>query len=245
MRLVPTILVIAGSVASALWAQTPAFEVATVKVNRTGNGSSNLPRLTNGRLTAQNVTLKSVLQVAYGVSALQISGPAWIDTDRYDLEARSPEGIPDSALMPMLQSLVKDRFRMAAHRETKITPVFDLVVTKGGVKFSAFDPSKIPPPPPRNGAASMIIGPTTMDQLAGNLTRAAGRPVLNKTHLEGRYFCAVTFSPLSAQANGDAITGALDIFAAVEQQLGLRMEPSKEPLEFLVIDNADPVPVEN
>jgi len=230
--------------ASVLWAQSPAFEVASVKVNHSGDGSSNAPRLTNGRLVAENATMRTILQTAYGLSALQIAGPAWIDSDRFDLEAKSPAGIPDSAMMPMLQALLKERFQMAAHSETRSTAVYDLTVTKGGPKFLPFDPAKIPEPPPRNGAAAMIIGPMTMEGLAGSLARAAGRPVVNKTGLEGRYFCAVTYSPIRAQGNaGDA--GGADIFAAVQEQLGLKLEPAKAPLEFLIVDRADRVPLAN
>jgi uncharacterized protein (TIGR03435 family) len=232
--------------ASALWAQSPVFEVTSVKVNRSGDGISNGPRLVNGRLTAENTTLRSILQVAYGLSALQITGPGWIESDRFDLDAKAPGGVPDTALMPMLQALAKDRFQLTAHRETKDTPVFELTVMKAGPKFSLFDPAHVPPQPPRNGGASMIIGPMTMEQLAGSLARAAGRPVVNKTGLEGRYFCAVGFSPLSALANGGAAdSGPGDIFAAVQEQLGLKLEPAKAPIEFLVVDHAERVPTVN
>jgi uncharacterized protein (TIGR03435 family) len=92
----------------------------------------------------------------------------------------------------------------------------------------------------------MIIGAMTMSQLAKTLTPPAGRPVVDKTGLEGRYFCAVTFSPLAAQVNGNAADVApLDIFAAVQQQLGLKLEPKKEPLEVLVVDRAERTPREN
>jgi uncharacterized protein (TIGR03435 family) len=236
------IVIVVLTAGSALRAQSPAFEVATVKVNLTDDGVSNPPRLTNGRLTAENVSLKQILQVAYGLSALQISGPGWLDSDRFDLAAKAPQGAQDSDLMPLLQSLVKERFQLTAHRESKEMPVYDLIVAKDGLKISVFDPSHIPAEPPRNGAASMIIGPMTMSQLAHALTSAAGRPVLNKTGLEGRYFCAVTFSPLAAYA---ADAGAVDIFAAVQQQLGLKLEGKKEPLEFLVVDHAVRIPREN
>jgi uncharacterized protein (TIGR03435 family) len=243
MRMVAVVLMSAGSMASPLWAQSPVFEVTSVKVNRTGDGGSNAPRLTNGRLTAENTTLRTILQVAYGLGPVQINGPAWIDSDRFDLDAKSPQGVPDAALMPMLQALVKDRFQLTAHRETRDAPVYELTVMKAGPKFSAFDPAHVPPTPPRNGAGAMIIGPMTMDGLAGSLSRAAGRPVVNRTGLSGRYFCAVTYSPLSAQVNGDSGPG--DIFAAVQEQLGLKLESAKAPIEFLVVDHAERVPTEN
>jgi uncharacterized protein (TIGR03435 family) len=243
---IAAIIMVTVAAGSALRAQSSAFEVATVKVNRSGSGGSNLPRLTNGRLSAENVTLKQLLQVAYDLNALQLSGPGWLDSDRFDLAAKSPQGVPDSDLMPMLQSLLKERFQLTLHRENKEMPVYDLIVAKDGLKISVFDPSHIPPTPPRNGAASMIIGAMTMSQLARNLTPAAGRPVADKTGLEGRYFCAVTFSPLTAQANSNmADVAPLDIFAAVQQQLGLKLEPTKAAREILVVDHAERIPREN
>ncbi len=149
--------------------------------------------------------------------------------------------------MPMLQTLLKERFQLAAHRETKEMPVYDLVVAKGGLKVTPFDPAHVPPTPPRNGATSMIIGPMTMAQLAGRITPDAGRTVLDKTGLgETRYFCAATFSSLSAQApDTTAEPGAADLFRALEQQLGLKLESAKEPLEILIVDHAERVPTEN
>lgn len=246
MRIAAGIIFVIVSTGSVLPAQSPAFEVATVKVNRGGTGASNGPRLTNGRLSAENATLKRFLQVAYDLNALQISGPAWLDSDRFDLAAKSPEGVPDSDLMPMLQSLLKERFQLALHRENKEMPIYDLIVAKEVLKISVFDPSHIPPTPPRNGAASMIVGPMTMSQLANSLTPATGRPVVDKTGLQGRYFCAVTFSPLAAQTNSNVTDVApLDIFAAVEQQLGLKLESAKATREILVVDHAERMPREN
>jgi uncharacterized protein (TIGR03435 family) len=246
MRIAARIIVVLVTTGSALAAQSLAFEVATVKVNRSGSGSSNGPRLTNGRLSAENATLKRLLQVAYDLNALQISGPGWLDSDRFDLAARSPQGVPDSELMPMLQSLLKERFRLTLHRENKEMPVYDLVVAKDGLKISVFDPSHIPPTPPRNGAASMIIGPMTMYQLANSLTPAAGRQVIDKTGLDGRYFCAVTFSPLAAQTNSSVTeVAALDIFAAVQEQLGLKLEPARALRDILVVDHVERIPREN
>ena len=146
----------------------------------------------------------------------------------------------------MLQSLLKDRFQLTVHRENKEMPVYNLTVAKDGLKISVFDPSHMPAPPPRNGAASMIIGPMTMSQLANTLTPATGRPVIDKTGLPERYFCAVAFSPLAAQTNSNATEPApLDIFAAVQEQLGLKLEPAKAVREILVVDHAERIPREN
>jgi uncharacterized protein (TIGR03435 family) len=229
-----------------LVARQPAFEVASVKVNRTGDNSSNYVRLTNGRLKATNVTLKTILQSAYVLGALQIEGPAWLESDRFDLEAKSPEGVPDNQMRPMLQSLLKERFQLAAHRESREMPVYDLIAAKSGLKAPLFDPEHIPPPPQRNGAASMIYGPFTMSQFAYAITPAAGRPVLDKTGIEGRYFCTMTYSPLAAESTDNTTgSGPLDFFAALEQQLGLKLESAKAPLPILIVDHAERVPTEN
>src|SRR5437764_13676516 len=103
--------------------------------------------------------------------------------------------------MPMLQALLKDRFHLVAHKESKEMPVYDLVMSKDGLKCSPIMGGPFPPVPPRpNGADSAIMGPMTMDGLILNMTSAAGRPIINKTGIEGRYFCVVYFSKLSVQA---------------------------------------------
>ena len=251
MRMAVDILIVAaatvltGMGAPVLRAQLPEFEVATVKANRTGSGGSNFPRLTDGRLTARNVSLLMLLQAAYDLSAQRITGPAWLHSDRFDLEGKSPQGVPDSELMPMLQALLKDRFRIAVHRETKEMPVYEMTVAKGGVKMLPYDPERpLVSPPNRGGSA--IIGAGTMAQLANMMTAPAGRPVLDKTGLDGRYTYILTFMPLSSPAAESASSSVLpDFFAAVQQQLGLKLEPKKEPIEILVIDHAERVPSEN
>ncbi len=228
-------------------AQSPTFEVATVKVNHTDSGRSSSPRLTNGRLTADRVTLSQLLQSAYGLSALRITGgPEWLNTDRFDLSGKAPQGVADTELMTMLQLLLKERFQLAVHREAKEMPVYDLVVAKDGLKISIFDPAHPPVPPARNGAESMIIGAGTMSQLADLMTRTAGRPVLDKTGLAGRYGYAMTFSPITTQLpDNTPDPGALDFFAAVKQQLGLRLEAKRETLDILIVDHAERIPAEN
>jgi uncharacterized protein (TIGR03435 family) len=246
MQVAAGIIVVILTAGSGLRAQSLSFEVATVNVNRSSDGISSYPRLMNGTVTAVNTTLSKILQVAYGLGALQIIGADWINSDRFDLQGKSPEGVPDSDVMPMLQSLLNERFHLSAHLEEKEVPVYNLVVAKEGPKFQPFDPSHPPPVPPRNGASAMIVGPMTMIQLAGSLTSAAGRPVMNKTGLDGKYFCAVAFSPLTAQSTGNTSdSGPLDIFQAVQEQLGLKLESAKTPLDILVVDHAERIPREN
>jgi uncharacterized protein (TIGR03435 family) len=249
MRISVTLFTLIGLVA-ALHAQSPAFEVATVKIHPAGDNGFSSPDLKNGTFTARNVPMRRLLRTAYNLSDLQITGPDWLGSDRYDLVAKSPQGAPDTELMPMLQALLKERFHLAVHREMKEMPVFDMVVAKGGLKIWLFDPARpvVKPPPPANPTSAMVAsnGVVTMSELAIRLTLSADRPVLDKTGLEGRYGFFLLYTMLSAQsADATAGSGPPDFFAAVEQQLGLRLEPKKESVEILVVDSANRVPTEN
>lgn len=251
MRIAKTILVIALIAAPAVLAQSPTFEVATVKANRSGENGDRRPDLRNGVLTARNVTLHTMLRAAYGLHESRIVGPDWLDSDRYDLAGKAPANVPDTEFMPMLQALLKERFQLAVHRETKEMAVFDMVVAKGGLKIWPYDPARPVPKPalPANVTSAMTAsnGVYTMAELATHLTAAASRPVLDKTGLEGRYGFFLFWTQLSADA-ADAAAGSSgppDLFAAVEQQLGLKLQPNKEPVEILIVDHAERVPTEN
>src|SRR5581483_9561367 len=171
---------------------TPKFDVATIKSNRTGSGSSNLPVLRHGRMTANNVSLLDLLDAAYGFTSLTTRGPDWLNTERFDITAKAPEGVPDTELMPMLQALLGERFKVQVHHERKRMPVYDMTVVNAGVKMSPFDGSHFPAVPPNRGG-SMIIGVLTMEDLARKITFSAGRPVIDKTNLPGRYALTLMF----------------------------------------------------
>lgn len=242
MRL-PMLVAVAIIAVPIVRAQAPAFEVVSIKANQSDSGNSNLPYLRNGKLTATNVSLLMLLEAAYDLSASRISGPSWLDSDRYDLEARSPAGVPDSDMMPMLQAMLKERFRLEIHRERKELPVYELVVAKEGLKIPLFDGTN-PPKPTRIYRGALGMGIVTMPELAKRISSPAGRPVVDKTGLEGKYSYVLTYVPLSAESRS-ASDPAPDFFEAVRQQLGLRLEPKKDAIEIIVIDHADRVPSAN
>jgi uncharacterized protein (TIGR03435 family) len=242
MRSTATLLLLTGLLTA--YAQSNAFEVASVKPNRSGSGATLAPGLRNGTLSARNASLKALIRAAYGVSDLQIVGPSWLDADRFDLAGKAPKGVPDDQLMPMLQTLLRDRFHLAVHRETKVMPAFDMVVAKRGLRIAPFDPAH-PVTPPAGYSGRLNFGVATMPELAMRLTKDAGRVVLDKTGLQGRYsFMLLNYTPVGAEVNG-GVNAPPDLITAVEEQLGLKLMPKNEPVELLVVDRADRTPVEN
>ena len=194
----------------------------------------------------RNVSLKTLLGVAYDIQTSRIAGPDWIDSDRFDIAAKAPEGVADKQLMPLLQSLLKERFLLAVHRETKEMPTYDMVAAKGGVKIRAYDPEHPPATPKSTGWAAALGGNGTMPEIADTLARVVGRPVIDRTGMEGTFFYYLNYAPLTPQpADDEADLGPPDIFTAVQEQLGLKLESKREPVEILMVDHAERVPTAN
>jgi len=242
MRMGVTILVVTA--AAALRAQSPAFDVASVKPNHTGDHPRTYPRLQNGTFTAEVASLKTLLVIAYGLIELRISGPDWLDTEKYDIIAKAPEGVPDDQIRPLLQALLKDRFHLETHFETKEMSAYEMVVSKGGTKLKPFDPAHRLEMPPNRGH-SIMMGVGTTSQIADALARVAGRPVVDKTGMaeEVRYEWILSFTPFAVSDSADS--AAPDLFAAIDQQLGLKLESRRVSIRILVIDHVERVPTEN
>jgi uncharacterized protein (TIGR03435 family) len=227
-------------------AQSPEFEVAAIRLSNDPPYMTTGPGLRHGLLTATKVTLRRMLSVAYGMTEPRVIGPDWLDKDHFDMAGRSPEGVPDSELRPMLQSLLKDRFQLAVHSETREMPVYDLVVAKGGVKMAVY-PAPEPPldNPPVRGFP-MMRGTATTAQLADMMTWFVHRPVIDKTGLTERYNYFLAFAPLSPQTEESVPElGAPDFFTALQKQAGLKLEPGKDNLEVVVVDHMERMPTEN
>jgi uncharacterized protein (TIGR03435 family) len=189
--------------------------------------------------------MHQILQIAWGLSSAQISGPSWIDSDRYDIDAKAPDGAADTESKPLLQTFLKERFHLEAHSEMKELPVYDLVVMNSGLKIHHPDPEHPLTQPPRMpGACCMLISfQNTMDRLAKDLAGPTKRPVINETGLEGGRTYALQYAQLSTASND--IESAPDIFGAVQQQLGLKLESGKAAVPTLIVDHADRVPTGN
>lgn len=260
----------------------PSFEVASVKKNTSGDTRSPMRTQPGGRFTATNARLKGLIATAFEmadspslVDSRILGGPDWIGSERYDIVAKSstefrpsPDG-PDRQLLLMLRSLLEDRFKLVAHRETRELPIYELVVARAdgrlgpGLHKSDVDCDAIAaarragaPPPPRKpndpppcglmgGPARTIAGGATMQQLAANLTVRLERLVIDKTGLAGRFAFNLAWTPdqLPTEAPPPGVPpidpNGPSLFTALPEQLGLKLQPAKGRVDVLVIDSVE------
>jgi uncharacterized protein (TIGR03435 family) len=221
----------------------PRFEVATVKLNKSGQPFARGPSAKNGRFTAENLPLKTLISYAYEVLQFQTTGPAWLESDRYDVAATLPDGTPAEQVPRMLRTLLEDRFKLETHREAVEQNVYALLVEKGGAKFLNIHPdTPFTPKFPEGQAVDITNG--TVTHFGEFLSAEAGRPVVDHTGIKGEYRLVLTF--VRPKADGGAPTNpGPDLFTAVREELGLRLEPRKEPVEMLRVDRAERIPEGN
>jgi uncharacterized protein (TIGR03435 family) len=259
----------------------PTFEVASVRLNRDGNGLIAVGFEPGGRFRATNTPLRLLIRLAYQVQDFQIvGGPGWIDSERFDIVAKA-EGVPPlPQIRLMLRSLLEDRFKLVARSETRELPIYALVIARADGKTRpelrpsgaecaplTLWPGAPPPPPPPAGPAnpgrgaprcpSMFVpGRTsaravTMAQLATTLSQFVSRFVIDRTGLSGNFDFDLQWTPdqLPLGPPGGAVPGAPgpppvdlngpSIFTALQEQLGLKLEPQRGPVDVLVIDRAE------
>ena len=261
------ILTAALLTATAIEAQSvrPEFDVSSVKPNKTNccfSGGAN-----NGQAGAKDSTLKALISLAYKVQEFQIvGGPGWISSDRFDVEGTTEDKSADpDRLRLMLRSLLEDRFKLKLHMEARQAPIYALVVAKGGpkIKLSADQTSPDVNGPSKPGAGpnhgAIKFGPGSMMGNAANfsllvrfLSQRLDRPVVDRTGLSGRYDFLLQWTPEVGEARTDpggnplqlGDTTGPSIFSAIQEQLGLRLESTRGPVDVLVIDSVE-MPDEN
>jgi uncharacterized protein (TIGR03435 family) len=203
-------------------AQPPRFEVAAIRLNKdTGPIQIIDLSLRKGRLTGSRVTLRRMLAVAYGMTEPRVVGPDWLNRNRFDIMAKSPEGVPDNEMEPMLQALLKNRFKLTAHLETREMAIYGLVVAKGGVKMPVYPATDrgpdVPWVDPNVRGFPMIRGAVPLSQFAGMLSSIVNRPVIDKTGLTERYSFFLPYAPLTPQTGNDVPEfGPPDLFTALQ-----------------------------
>ena len=209
----------------------PTFEAVSVKPSR---GGGRRGRVQFG-LVANNVTIKQLVQQAYEVQGHQIFGPEWIGTERYDLTARPKGAVSSAQLRLLLQRLLAERFKLSAHRATKELPVYWLMVADDGPKLR--DPSEeqafnaaAKENPPFKAGYDAIFKPGDVPAFAERLSRMIGRPVVDKTGIDGQFWFQLEWVPDQPGSAGPSL------LAAMEEQLGLKLTEKSAPTKVLVID---------
>jgi uncharacterized protein (TIGR03435 family) len=225
------------------------FDVASVKPSNPNSANGSVVSAPGGRLHVVNATVKDLIETAYDVRSFQIEGgPRWADASKYDVDA-TPGTPPQGATVPPtgwtnvrfeVQALLKDRFQLQLHRETRTAPIYSLVIAKGGIKLSV---THSPQKGINAGQGTMFGEAASMTQLAYKLSRLLQRPVVNNTGLDGNYDFKLELTPdlgpVAPYGQPADNSGGPSIFSALQEQLGLRLEATKGPVDVLVIDHVD------
>jgi uncharacterized protein (TIGR03435 family) len=227
----------------------PAFEAASIKPSKAEPGSGSGITTRKGSISARNVTLKRCIRGAYDVQESQIvGGPKWAGEDRYDIDAKAAGPAGDRDLMEMLRTLLSERFKLAFHRETRELPGYALLVGKSGLQAKRSQPDA----ESRTNSSRTAIDAEacSMHQLAQKLSEVIYLPVADGTGVEGAFDFQLKWTPDDMRAkppSGGDKPGSLpmdlpdgpSVFAALQEQLGLKLEPRKVPTEVLAIDRAE------
>ena len=254
LRQAPTPAVAGGS---------PAFDVVSVKRNPEPGTNNPLSPPVGGRLVLRNQTVRGLISSSYGVQDyLIIGGPNWLRTDGFDIDARVEATPPPPApqMLLRIRTLLADRFTLVMHNEQREVPIYRLVLARGDGQLGPnIRRGQCVPRPPGGGpvaderqffcgtsvgAGTMAVRGGTMRLLAQQLGRYAtiGRPVFDATNLTEQFEWELKWTPDSL--GGNAPADGVSIFTALQEQLGVKLEPSRGPVDVLVIDSVAP-PSEN
>jgi uncharacterized protein (TIGR03435 family) len=226
------------------------FEVASVKKAESGGPPGDIPRnmdTSPGHFAMRNVPLRYCLEWAYNLKDFELVSPDWVKgEERYDIYANAPGPATDDEMRPMLQALLLERFQMKVHRETREMVAYVLLPGKGAAKVKESAADSQPGLAP-NKDGSLLFRHFGISRLTFLLTRRMDHPVLDQTGLKGMYDYTIDLSGLSefsGPPNSDP--NGMSIFAAIQQDLGLKLELRKQqPVDVLVIDAANKVPTAN
>jgi uncharacterized protein (TIGR03435 family) len=227
---------------------------------------------TPDRINFENIGLVGIIGKAYDVKYYQISGPSWFDSERYDIVANVPPGTTVEQFRVMLQDLLADRFHLKLHKETKEMSIYSLGIARNGPKLKKAMPD--PPPDPNDaadgapmagggkmakdadgypmaitstpaGSFARLANKEHMQWLVDMLAGQTRRPVVDATGLTEEYDFSLSWIPRPPDAPPAEDAIGPDIFTALQQQLGLKLEPKKGPIEVLIVDRAEKVPTAN
>jgi uncharacterized protein (TIGR03435 family) len=226
---IPMLLLFAGV---CIAQQSASFEIASIKPNPAGpEGGFSEDISRDGRFTARNLTVWNLLRFSYKLTDLQIVGsPGWLKTQGFDIQAQPASPVAREDVFKMMQTLLKDRFALKAHTETRDSPAFNLTVASGGSKLL---------PANSEGARTTQMGnlntsSMTVTSLCQILEFELGRPVRDRTGLQGAYAIKLQWSSDRVRVPDTTLPS---LTTAVQEQLGLRLDSVRNPVEVLVIDS--------
>lgn len=229
-----------------IWAQDtrPAFEVASIKLDNSGSGHSGTDG-SPGQIMFTNLTMERLIERAYGVKPSQVQGPDWMETTRFDIVAKYPEGSKSADHQVMLRTLLEDRFKLAVHREKAEKPGYALMVVKSGFKLKAVEHEGSDTNHQGGRIQTLSAKGTSMPTLADLLSRYLGEVVVDKTGISGAYNFDLRWTTDDEKPNETGVEPAPTIFIALQETLGLRLQGQKVPVEMIVVDHLEKTPTEN
>ena len=236
--------------ATAAFPQPSTFEVASIRSNQTGGGRSSAEFSLGGqRFIATNISLGALIIVAYSVTPQQVAPLDPFIRDRYDVQAKADHAVSRDEMLRMLKALLADRFKLRIRRKLREIPVYALIRGKGELKLH-LSAEQLPWTLTRALGAEQHVGPRiarlsfeneSMTDFAAFLSTqfAVGRHVVDETGLKGNYDFELSHTPPDLPTSVPAGPEAPSIFTSVQEQLGLKLEPRRAPVEFLVIEHAE------
>lgn len=234
-----------GAMAQTVPSRLPQWDVVSVKPAQMPCSQSMLQPTPDG-MKVECLSVQTLVKFAFGITedSRILGGPSWLKENFYSIDAKvsgedaaAEAQVSGEQRLLMLRALLADRFMLKSHRETKDLPIYALVVAKGGSKMKEASPEEVALSRIRTkGKGELDAVATSIDFLPQYLTSELDRPVVDKTGLTGKYDFTLRFAPgTSVEPDSDAAS----IFTAVQEQLGLKLEPSKAPLGVLVIDHVE------
>jgi uncharacterized protein (TIGR03435 family) len=230
---------------------SPGIEVATIKPTKPDEQGFMLV-FRGGRFQTKNISLSKLLAFSYGVHDKQLIGlPPWAETDKYDIDAKpDTDGQPDKKqLQAIVQKLVADRFKLTFHHDQRELSVYVLSVAKAGNKLTKSENQGSLPGFGLRGLGALSVHNSTMSDFAGMMQETVmDRPVIDKTELSGRYDFDLNWTPDDSQFGGmggklppptDNTNPPPNLYTAIQEQVGLKLDATKGPTDVMVIDHAE------
>lgn len=227
-----------------------AFDVASIRPNRSGLSESSIGR-SGGRISVRNVSLREIIAFAYDIPSDrndELIAPAWLASENFDIEATCPAETSRELVTRMMQTLLTERFGLRTHRENRKTDAYALVKTS---RVRLLHPSSSAADQSLDASFTYSEGRVTgramsMQALANRLSGPLfklRRPVVDETGIEGVYDFILAWAPEGAPS--DAAASAPSIFTAIQEELGLKLEPRKITVPALVVDRIERIPSAN